>query len=162
MSSAVLRLDYTKMTSPDNSSFSSAHFNASIRDSIKLDHLKSALEVVCHASLLHPKISKSEYSIYVIEQPLLQPPLLVCHVYGKFPTECYASRPHTARVTVDYQPRTTLMLCHDPQIRQIWTPLNIFGTNLLDTSTNANPHLNDWANSEKRCNMDDKGYHRSE
>ena len=47
--------------------------------------------MVGHASLLHPKISTSGYSIYVIEQPLLQPPLLVYHVHEKFPTEGAAS-----------------------------------------------------------------------
>jgi len=75
MSSAVLRLDNIKIKSSDNSSFPRAHFNDSSRDLIKLDNLKSALEVVCHA----------DYSI--IEQPLLQPPLLAYHVYGKFPAE---------------------------------------------------------------------------
>ena len=87
MWSAVLRLDNIKIKSPDSSSFPRAHFNPSSRDLIKLDNLKSALEVACHAWLLHPKISTSEYSIYVIEKPLLQPPLLAYHVYGKFPAE---------------------------------------------------------------------------
>jgi hypothetical protein len=38
--------------------------------------------VVTHASVLQPKIG---ISIYVIEQSLLQPPLLGYQVYGEFP-----------------------------------------------------------------------------
>jgi len=36
----------------------------------------------------------------------------------------------------------------------------IFGTNFIDASANANPHLNHWTNSVKLCNMNGKGYHR--
>ena len=54
-------------------------------------------------------------------QSLLQPLLLVCHAYELF-AEMFQqdkARPHTARVTMDFHFRTTLLYCHDPQCRQI-------------------------------------------
>jgi hypothetical protein len=41
--------------------------------------------------------------------------------------------------------------------------LNLIGhlcDDLIETPLNANHHLNDWASSDKRCNMNDKGYQR--
>ena len=68
---------------------------------------------------------------------------------------------HTARL-IDFQLRKTLMYCHDPQSRLMLTPYYIFATNLIDAPANANPYLNDWTNSDKCCNMNGKGYNRSE
>lgn len=46
---------------------------------------RSPKKVVDQASLLQPKIGISRCSIYVIEQLLLQPLLLVSQVFGEFP-----------------------------------------------------------------------------
>ena len=57
------RLDNLKLKS-----LTRAQFHALGRDTIKLDQLKIALEVVGHASLLQSKIRKSECSNNVIDQ----------------------------------------------------------------------------------------------
>ena len=52
-------------------------FHAIGRNEIKFDQLNIALNVVGHPSLLHPNIGIYECPIFVIEQSLLKPLLLV-------------------------------------------------------------------------------------
>jgi hypothetical protein len=122
--------------------------------------------VVGDASLLQPKIGISGYSIYVIEQSLLQSLLLVYHVYREFPTEGDISArqwptPYS-KGNRGFPAQSNITVLPLPSKSPDLNPIEQLCDHLIEAPPNANHHLNDWASSDKRCNMNDKGYHRSE
>ena len=69
------------------------------------------------------------------------------------------ARPYTARVAMNFLTQNNVNVLPWPSKSPDFNP--IFGTNLIDASANANPHLNHWTNPAKLCNMNGKGYYRS-
>lgn len=61
-------------------------FNFTENNFTPLIEIKTGSEVVCHVSLLQPKIGTSGCHVYVIELSLLQLLLLRFNVYGEFPS----------------------------------------------------------------------------
>jgi len=53
---------------------------------------------------------------------ILQPHMLNLIDRQRGMTKQDNAQSHTARVIIDFQLRTTLMYCHDPQSRLMWTP----------------------------------------